>query len=290
MALLKNSIPEKPTTFTEKVRFRMAYDRRPLLAEFADKYHVRNYVSNKVGNEYLSEIYDISHSPSKIKWNELPENFACKTNHGSGGMVGVWTGVEIEARLPTEHSNLGWTRWWVHPSNFDSTICESMMKRWLRENYAFRNNALPEWAYKSIQRKIYIEELLVHSSGIIASPYYFYTFNGKVEVVLISKRDEKSSRFIGFVDRNWNRLSVGIGEIDPQKEINPFPHKPSNFEEMIHVAETLSHQIDFARVDLYPVDQKIIFSEITNYPGGGLAPWVPNEFEFHMGQLWVQNA
>lgn len=290
MSSLKQSIPAEPRTFAEKVRYRMAYDRRPILAEFADKYHVRNYVTKKVGTKYLSKIYDVSHSPSKIRWKDLPENFVCKTNHGSGGMIGVWTGVEQEARLPADHSNLGWTRWWVHPSNFDSSVCESMMNRWLRENYAFRVGAFPEWAYSSIQRKIYVEELLVHSNGIIASPYYFYTFNGKVEVVLISQRDKKSSRFIGFVDKDWNHLNVGIGEIDANTVINPFPVMPENFQEMIDVAEMLADQLDFARVDLYPVDNKIIFSEITNYPGGGVVPWVPEELELHMGQLWRLHA
>lgn len=290
MELLERSIPADPQSFTEKVRYRMAYDRRPILAEFADKFHVRNYVCNKVGKEYLSHIYDYSDSPMQIKWDKLPVNFVCKTNHGSGGMVGVWTGVEEEALLPIDHSDLGWSRWWVHPTNFDKNICASMMKHWLRENYAYRTNAFPEWAYKSINRKVYIEELLVHSNGIIASPYYFYTFNGKVEVVLISARDEKSTRFTGFVDREWNQLNLGIGEIDPQQIMNPFPEKPTNFEEMINVAETLADHIDFARVDLYPVDQKIVFSEITNYPWGGLVPWVPSEFELHMGQVWRQDV
>ena len=287
MRKLKSSIPKVPESFSEKVRFRMAFDRRRILQIYADKLGVRNYVAEKAGERYLSTITDIASVPSGIQWEKLPHNFVCKTNHGSGGMVGIWDGVELEATLPNDISGLGWTRWWVHPENFDSKKCQSMLEHWQRENYAYRSNAYPEWAYSTIERKIYIEEVLVNKDGTIASPYYFYVFNGETKVALITARNTDSSRSIGFVDKLWKQLDVGIPSIN-SKLIEPFPSKPSNFDEMLEVARKLSEDIEFARVDLYNVDGRIVFSEITIYPSAGQEPWVPEEFEIEMGQYWNQ--
>ena len=286
LAKLKSTIPENPESFTEKVRFRMAYDRRPVLAQFADKYQIRKYVENTVGAGYLANVLDVARVPEKISWKSLPENFVCKTNHGSGGMVGVWTGVELSASLPTDHSHLGWTRWWVHPNNFDSRTCQSMMNYWLHQNYAYRSIAYPEWAYASIGRRIYIEELLQNANGTIASPYYFYIFSGKTKVIHVSGRDLESSRYVAFMDRNWNHLDIGNSDFQSHKKITPPPQAPINFDEMLRVAETLTNGIDFARVDLYNIDGRIVFSESTNYPGAGQSPWIPQEYEFQMGQFW----
>lgn len=280
------SLPEVPLTFSEKVRFRMAFDRRDMLQQFADKFHVRQYVEKTVGAEYLAVILDEVSSPAKINWRSLPTNFVCKTNHGSGGMIGVWTGVEKEAKLPEPHTELGWTRWWVHPDNFQPEVGESMMNYWLRRDYAFRKGCYPEWAYQSVKRRAYVEELLSNANGTIASPLFFYVFDGTTRAVRISARDMNSSRSHGFVDRDWNLLHVGIGEIDPKNLINPFPGRPENWNELLFVAESLANNMDFVRVDLYNIDGRIVFSEMTNYPSAGTAPWVPADFDLLMGQYW----
>lgn len=287
---LRASVPEKPENFNEKVRFRMAFDKRPILRLFADKYHVRDYVIDLVGSEYLADIFDVAGKAGSIEWSKLPKNFVCKTNHGSGGLVGVWTGVEQEAKLPDDLRHLGWTRWWVHPDNFDSRTCELMMDKWLHENYAFRKHTFPEQAYSSIKRKVYVEELLTNSNGTIASPYYFYIFDGVTKAVLVTSRDIKSTRFKCFVDRDWKELDVDIVGINSGSKMVPFPEAPENFNRMVEVAESLSNKIDFARVDLYNVDGRIVFSEITNYPGGGQQPWTPGKFEYQMGQNWTQDV
>lgn len=290
MAALKASIPSKPSTFSEKVRFRMAYDRKPILKTFADKYHVRDFVKTQVGERYLATVLDVAQQAKDIKWELLPTNFVCKTNHGSGGMVGVWDGVELEAELPQDHSRLGWTRWWVNPLNFDADTCVSMMNYWLKENYAYRRGTYPEWAYSSIDRRIYIEELLLHADGRIASPIYFYVFSGTTKFILITDRDKDTSRMVSFSDEDWNPLDVGNPDFDDHKPIIPFPERPQNFEELRQVAEKLSHGLDFARVDLYNIDGRIVFSEITNYPAGGGSPWQPAEFEMQLGQYWRQSV
>lgn len=290
MSKLKASIPDEPGTFSEKVRFRMAYDRRPILKVFADKYHVRTYVEEKVGAKYLAQVLDVATRAKDIQWDKLPNSFVSKTNHGSGGMVGVWDGVELAALLPTDHTQLGWTRWWVNPSNFTSSICQSMMERWLKENYAYRSGTYPEWAYSSINRKIYIEELLEYSDGRIASPFYFHVFEGKTRLILMTDRGFDNSRLIAYADENWKELDIGNPDFDSHKPITPFPQRPENLDEMIRIAEELSGGIDFARVDLYNVDGRIVFSEITNYPAGGRSPWTPAHFEEQMGLYWRQSV
>lgn len=290
MKALRNSVPEVPSTFSEKVRYRMAYDRRPQLKTFADKYNVRSYVEEKIGAAYLAKVFDVADQAKDIKWEHLPHNFVCKTNHGSGGLVGVWDGVELEAKLPTNISNLGWTRWWVNPENFQKSMCQSMMNRWLKENYAFRKGTYPEWAYSSIKRKIYVEEVLLHSDGRIASPYYFYVFEGKTKLIVVTGRDFDTSRLITYADENWKQLEIENPDFHSHKSFTPFPQKPENLSQMLDIAEVLSGEIDFARVDLYNVDGRIVFSEITNYPSGGRSPWTPAHYETQLGQYWKQDV
>lgn len=284
---LLNSFPEHPKNFNEKVRYRMAYDRNPKIKEFADKFQMRNKVADLFGPEYLAKVYDASDKPEKIEWDALPNNYVCKVNHGSGGLIGVWCGVEPEAHLPQAIDGLGWSRWWVRPENFEVQICIKMVNYWLKQNYAYRNYAYPEWAYSRIKRKVYVEELLLNSDGTIASPLSFYLFGGVVKVIRISGRTLDSSRTFSFADRGWEELQISMSGMENYDRINPFPRKPYNFSKMIEIAELLSGKMDFARVDLYNVDGRIVFSEITNYPAAGSSLWSPATFEKQMGDWWI---
>ena len=284
---LLNSFPENPQDFNEKVRYRMAHDRNPKIREFADKFQMRNKVSELFGAKYVAKIYDVSDRPEKIEWDSLKDNYVCKVNHGSGGLIGVWDGVEPEARLPQVIDGLRWTRWWVRPENFDVQICIKMVNYWLKRNYAYRDNAYPEWAYSRIKRKVYIEELLLNSDGTIASPQSFYIFGGVVKVIRISGRTLDSRRTFSFADRDWKELQISASGLESYDKITPFPRKPDNFSNMIEMAELLSEKIDFARVDLYNVDGRIVFSEVTNYPAAGSSLWIPSTFEKQMGDWWI---
>jgi hypothetical protein len=284
---LLNSFPEHPQGFNEKVRYRMAHDRNPMIKDFADKFQMRNKVFELCGPEYLAKVYDASERPEKIEWDALKDNFVCKVNHGSGGLIGVWDGVEPEAKLPQTINGLGWTRWWVKPENFEVQMCIKMVNYWLKQNFAYRNYTYPEWAYSKIKRKVYVEELLVNGDGSIATPLSFYIFGGVVKVIRISGRTLDSNRTFSFADRAWKELQISASGLENYDKINPFPRKPDNFSKMIEMAELLSGHIDFARVDLYNVDGRIIFSEVTNYPAAGSSLWLPATFEKQMGEWWI---
>lgn len=273
-----------PNTFNEKIQYRMAFDRREVLTKFVDKFQVREYVQRVCGDKYLAEIYQVVRKPEKICWDKLPDNFICKTNHGSGGLIGVWTGVELEAKLPVNINKLGWTRWWVHPDNFDTGAALRMLNYWRKRNYAFHLGGKFEWAYKNLKRRIYIEELLINSNGTIASPWQFFVFSGDVKLVRLSGRDNESVRTFAYVDRDWREVLISIG--DEVNRMSQIPEVPLNFGEMLTIAKKLSSSLDFVRVDLYNLSHRIIFSELTVYPSAGMGIISPEEFNTVLGSYW----
>jgi len=55
---------------------------------------------------------------------------------------------------------------------------------------------------------------------------------------------------------------------------------------MLKTAETLGADLDFVRVDLYDVGNRIYFGEMTSTPGGGFARFDPQAMDEHLGRLW----
>lgn len=62
---------------------------------------------------------------------------------------------------------------------------------------------------------------------------------------------------------------------------------PDNLTDMIKVAEELSKGFKFLRVDLYNVEDKIYFGELTFYPAAGMGAFVPEEWDEKLGN-WIK--
>ena len=92
MRTLRKSV-SNPETFSEKIRYKMAFDRNRILSVWADKVVVRDYVSATIGPEYLSNIFGIFQNPEDISLTSLPNNFVIKPNHASGAVIIIWEGA-----------------------------------------------------------------------------------------------------------------------------------------------------------------------------------------------------
>ena len=263
----------KPHSFNEKIKYKAAFDRREILTVFADKIAVREYVSRTVGDKYLPQCYLTTRQPSEIDWNAIPNEFVMKAKHCSGGVVVVWRGADEGSVLPANRKDIYWARYLVKPENLVKSDLVNLAKSWLDKNYSysFLSRRVPEWAYLNIERQILFEELLIEGGNSIARDYKFHMFNGRCEMINVIERNKfgfmgNKKNYSSVFDSRWNKLSVSLnGNFSP----SIIPEEPNNFMEMLNVATELAQGIDYVRVDLYNVDGRIVFGELTSYPQSG---------------------
>ena len=273
-----------PDTFSKKIRYKMAYDRRPILITFADKVVVRDYVANVVGQKYLTNVYAILNKADLDLFDPrfLPRNFVIKVNHGSGGIIIVSDREDESMNLPnkTEIKSIGWTRLSIHPDKFDWNLVKTILTKWMNMNYYFSPGSFPEWAYKNIKPKIIIEEFL-SDSGNELNDFRFYTFNGKCQFIATgSPFYSQQGLERNFYSTQWDLIPVrGL-----YPNCNIAVTRPENLEEMIKVSESVSGGIDHVRVDLYSLKNRIVFGELTNYTNGGMEIFIPDSFNYEFGK------
>lgn len=250
---------DSPISFSEKVVWKKLYDRNPLLTITADKYRVRKYLEQVLGKSVAENILVpllyVTDNPDDIPFDELPDKYIIKANHGS-------------------HWNII-----VNDTEIDRQKIISNCKKWLKQRYGLVKN---EWAYKNIEPKIIIEELLIDEKGNIPKDYKFFIFHGVCrEVMVFSDRfSERGKRVLSY-DRNWNcvsRQTIRRSGIEEEK--------PETFPQMLDIAEKLGNDFDFVRVDLYTINKKVFFGELTHYPMSGSSLPMPRERDIEFGKYW----
>jgi len=250
---------KNPKSISEKIVWKKIHDRNPLLPVTADKHHVRSYLQEVLGKEKTSEILipllHVTDKPETIPFEKLPSAFIVKPNHASRSRI-----VVIEER-------------------FNKNKIIKTCRRWLNTPYGLEKL---EWAYQSIKRKIIIEKLLLDDDGNIPQEFKFHMFYGKCKVVHVVFNSKIQSSVSAF-DEKWQFLSVETPHYLPQE---PKIKKPKNYETMLSLAEKLSEPFDYVRVDLYNLNGKIYFGELTHYPGSGICNFEPISFEFEFGSHW----
>ena len=249
-----------PKTFNEKVVRRSLFDNRRILRQFADKYAVRTYVSERLGSDVLPVLYWSTETPSDIPFDRLPNRFVVKPTHGAG-----WV------RIVRNKADL----------NIPELVKECEF--WLSQNFYKRYH---ERVYKEIVPRILVEELIDDGSKVAPVDYKFMVFHGEVKMITVIL-----DRFINtrgyFLDRDWNMLEGGLA-VDPGATIAAPPKisMPPHLDQMIRAAEILGEGLDFVRADFYDTPEKIYFGELTTTPGAGLARYEPPQFDAYLGSFW----
>jgi teichuronopeptide biosynthesis TupA-like protein len=247
---------KNPTTFNEKVTYKILHDRRPLLTRLQDKLQARDYVAERIGPDYLTELYQVCQLPGEIDWQKLPQRFVIKMNHGSGMNIFV---------TDKSRTNVSRIAFYLH--------------RWRATNYYHR---WLEWAYRDIRPTIFIEEMLTEETGAMAIDWKFYTFDGRAEFLQVNL-DRFGHATRNSYDRRLNRLDVR----SPHRPNSPTdPTFPHNIDLMFSLADKLGSGLDFVRADMYNLNGRIVFGEFTLYPGAGLSPFDPPEFDEVFGSKW----
>ncbi|MEW1835315.1 ATP-grasp fold amidoligase family protein [Microbacterium sp. NPDC079995] len=266
----------RPVTFREKVRYKMLRDHRPLIVTFADKAAVRAYVAERVGAHHLPAA-TVLESADDLLSLELPDAFVLKPTHGSGAAIIVSPSAPVDARLPEDG---GWVYRHVRPEHAAREHLLRIAKDWLAQLYGQGPNR--EWVYGRVPRRIIVEEMLGGEADRIPDDIKLFAFHGRVEYIQVD-----AGRFAGrtqdFFDRGWTHLPLSGGP----PWADPTPPRPTALAEMIRVAEALAEGTDFVRVDLYDVDGRIVFGELTSFPAGGDSPFHPESFNTEFGRHWT---
>lgn len=248
-----------PNTFNEKLQWLKLYDRRPEYTMMVDKYLVRGYIAETLGEEYLIPLLGVWDDPDEIDFDALPNQFVLKCNHNSGlGMC-----------ICKDKSKL------------DIAKVKRELRKGLKQNYYLTGR---EWPYKNVPRKIICEQYISDGAqGAELKDYKFMCFNGEVKCSFVcSDRFSKKGLHVTFFDRDWNVMPFERHYPALKEGIS----RPKNYEKMIAFAEELSKKIPFLRVDFYEVNGRIYFGELTFFPGSGMEEFSPEEWDIILGS-WL---
>lgn len=229
---------ETPKTFNEKIQWLKLNNRKEEQTMLVDKYAVKQYIANIIGEEYIIPTLGVWDHFDEIDFDELPDQFVLKCTHDSGGLA-----------ICTDKSK------------FDMAKAREKIEKSLKRNY-FRSSR--EWQYKNIPPRI-IAEPFIGDNNKAPDDYKFFTFNGAMDTVMVCKGRDVGHPWFYFYDRDWKRVIYQYPELEKDDEVE----KPENFDMMIKIVERLSKGFIHMRVDLYNVAGKIYFGELTFYNQSG---------------------
>lgn len=249
---------KNPERYTEKIQWYKLYYRNPVMKQCVDKYKVREYIEEKGLESILNDLYGSFKNVNEINFELLPDKFVLKTNNGSGTNIFC----KNKADLDLEEIR----------KNFDAFFKQS------------NSSAGREWVYKDIEPVIIAEKLLEDKNQKDNSicDYKILCFNGKPEYIVYDV-DRFTNHKRNIYDTNWNDLHIASDCPCYNKKIE----RPENLEEMLSVAKILSEDFPAVRVDLYSIDGKIYFGELTFFPWSGYVNFNPDSFDFELGNKFT---
>lgn len=249
---------DNPQTFNEKIQWLKLYDRKDIYTTMVDKYEAKKYVSEIIGEQYIIPTLGVWDRFKDIDFDILPDRFVLKCTHDSGGLIIVRDKNQLDIRA-----------------------AERKINKCLKRNYYYHGR---EWPYKNVKPRIIAEAYIGNpSEGRDLNDYKLMCFNGKVKCSFVcSERSSDEGLKVTFFDNNWNILPF---ERHYPKSTRPIA-QPENFNEMVLLAEKLSLDIPFVRVDFYDIDGKIYFGEMTFFPGCGFEEFTPEEWDYKLGE-WI---
>lgn len=243
---------EHPEKFTEKIQWIKLHERTAKRQRVADRTQVRDFVANRVGEQHLIPLIGCYDTLNTTIWKSLPSQFVLKANHGCE-MIAIVFDKEKESYQQIKQ----------RADNWQATDYFKVGR---------------EWVYKNLPRTILAESLMLTGDGDIPKDYKFFCFNGHVELIQVDY-DRFSEQKRNLFDRDFNRIKGQL--LYPPYEGNI--QAPANLNRAVEIAEKLSEDFTFLRIDLYLLKDSVYFGELTNYPGNGFVPFQPEQLELNMG-------
>ena len=243
-----------PKTFNEKLQWLKIHNRNSLYTKLVDKYEVRKFISEKIGEEFLIPLLGVWNHFEEIDFDKLPDQFVLKCTHDSGSTIVC-----------------------KNKKHFDYNSAKMILAKSLAHNYYYNER---EWPYKKVYPKIIAEKYMADENGDLRD-YKFFCFDGKVKFLQVDY-----NRFIdhnrNIYDLDWNLLPFSI---QYKSNKNTIIKRPALLNTMLDIATKLSQNMPHIRVDLYNTNEKIYFGELTFYHGAGFEHFTPNTWDKKIGDL-----
>lgn len=245
-----------PRTFNEKLNWMKLYDRNPLYTTLVDKYAVKKWVANRIGDRYIIPTIKVYNRVDEIDLDELPNQFVLKCTHDSGSVV-VCQDKE----------------------NFDFDSAKMVLQKGLNTNFYLKHR---EWPYKNVPHRIIAEEYMEDIGNSSLPDYKFFCFDGEPKFMFVAteRSNPNEETKFDFFDMEYHHLSCTNGH--PNARVMPV--KPKHFEEMKRLARELSAGLKHVRVDLYEVGETVYFGEMTMFHWGGEMKFNPEDFDVSFGE------
>lgn len=248
---------ENPINYTEKLQWLKLYDHRPEYTTMVDKYAAKQYVADRIGDQYVIPMLGVWETAKDIDFEVLPEQFVLKTTHDSGALV-----------ICKDKSKL------------DVNAARKQLDHFMKRRYYDCNR---EWPYKNVKPRIIAEAYMEDSTYKELRDYKFFTFGGQPKVLYIAQgRGRGEPTVADFFDMDFNHLPFTIDH--DMAEVPPL--KPQCFELMKQLAARLSEGAPQLRVDFYEVDGQVYFGEMTFFHCSGFHGFHPEEWDKIFGD-WV---
>ncbi len=242
-----------PKTLNEKLQWLKLNYRDPIIPICADKYAVREHLENLGLQNYLIPLITTIRSNEEIQFDKLPNRFVAKAAHSSG-----------------------WNILCKDKTTLDRRRFEQSLYTWLQTNFYEIGR---EWIYKDISPKIVVEEFIETAAGESPWDYKFFCFHGEPKFIQVDY-SRFSNHTRNLFDLKWNLLPCSLEYPNSDNVSDP----PTNLQEMIQLAGKLSEDFPFVRVDLYDVDEKVYFGELTFCPGKACERFRPTSWDYTLGE------
>lgn len=249
---------EDPKTYNEKLQWLKLYNKNPLYTTLVDKYAVKEWVAKKIGSQYVIPTLGVWDDARKIDFDALPEQFVLKATHDGGG-----ASVIVCKSKQT----------------FDKGKAIKQLNRCLRRKHS--KSGL-EWVYDDVPPRIIAEQYMEDSTTGELRDYKFFAFDGYVPALFVATERGSGHVKFDYFDSDFKHLDLTQSHPNATFTIN----KPETFEEMKRIASVLSKGIPHVRVDLYEVNGKVYFGEMTFFHYGGHTPFNPVSWDRTFGD-WI---
>lgn len=249
---------KNPRTFNEKLNWLKLNDHNPLYTTLVDKYAVKKWVADKIGEQYIIPTLGVWEKAEDIDFDKLPDQFVLKVNHDSGGLV-----------ICRDKSKL------------DKNAAIAKLSRALKNNGYWYGR---EWPYKNVKPCIIAEKYMEDIKTKELRDYKFFCFNGIPKILFIAsdRQNPSEETKFDFYDMEFNHLPFTNGHPNALQ----IPQKPNTFETMKQLAAQLSRNMAHVRVDFYEIDGKVYFGELTLYHWSGFKPFNPKQWDKTIGS-WL---
>ncbi len=247
---------KNPTSFNEKLQWLKLYDRNPFYPSLVDKFEVRQFVKDTIGEEYLIPLLGVYETVDAVDFASLPSSFVLKPTHTSGDVI-----LCKDKKLLSED------------------LTRHQMNAWLKKQYYW---GLREWPYKNIKPRIICEEMIKTKDGGIPKDYKIFCFHGVPKFAFVASDRGVDTKF-DFFDADWNRQPLKQHYSTSSYDF----FKPFKWNDMLLLAQKLSKGIPHVRVDFY-IDamERIIFGELTFYHFSGIEKFDPESYDYLLGS-WI---